>query len=85
MQSACMMVDSRCATTSVVRPLHSSRDRVLHVALGFRIKRRGRFVEQDDRRVLDQGARDGDALALTAGKLHAVFADRRVVAARESR
>ena len=59
-------------------------DRLLHVALGFRIERRGRFVEQDDGRVLDQRARDGDALALAAGKLQAVLADRGVVADRKA-
>ena len=35
-------------------------------------------------RVLDQRARDGDALALAAGKLQAVLADRRVVAGRKA-
>ena len=54
-------------------------DRLLHVALGFGVERRGRFVEQDDRRVFDQRPRYGDALALAAGQLHAVLADRRVV------
>ncbi len=55
-------------------------DRLLHVTLGFRIQRRGRLVEQDDRRILDQRARDRDALALAAGQLHAMLADRRIVA-----
>ncbi len=58
-------------------------DRLLHVPLGFGIERGGRFIEQDDGRVLDQRARDGDALALAAGELGAVLADRRVVVARE--
>ena len=58
-------------------------DRLLHVALGFGIERSGRLVEQDDRRILDQRARDLDALALPAGELQAVLADRRVVALRE--
>ena len=49
--------------------LAQMRDRVLHQPLGFGIERRGRLVEQDDRRVLDQRARDRDALALAAGKL----------------
>ena len=79
-----MIVDSRWAMTIVVRPLQSSAMRLLHVALGFGIERRGRLVEQDDRRILDQRARDGDALALAAGELQAVLADRRVVAGRES-
>ena len=59
-------------------------DRLLHLALGFGIERGGRLVEQDDRRVLEQGARNGDALALAAGQLRAVLADRRVVAEREA-
>ena len=59
-------------------------DRFLHMPLGFGIERCGRLVEQDDRRILDQRARDRDALALAAGELQAVLADRRVVAVRES-
>ena len=59
-------------------------DGVLDVALGFGVERGGRLVEQDDRRVLDQRAGDGDALALAAGQLHAVFADLGVVAVREA-
>ena len=59
-------------------------DRLLHGALQFRIEGRGGFIEQDDGRVLDQRARDGDALALAAGQLQAVLADRGVVARREA-
>ena len=59
-------------------------DRLLHLLFGFGIERGGGFVEQDDRRVLDQRARDRDALALAAGQLRAVLADRRVVAEREA-
>ena len=33
------------------------------------VERRGRLVEQQDRRLEDQRARDGDALALAAGEL----------------
>ena len=44
-------------------------DRLLHLLFGFRIQRRGGFIEQDDRRILDQRAGDGDALALAAGQL----------------
>src|SRR3954463_16288119 len=42
-------------------------DCFLHVFFGFRIQRRGGLIEQDDRRVLDQRTRYGDALALAAG------------------
>ena len=58
--------------------------RFLDVALGFGIERCGRFVEQDDRRILDQRACNRDALALAAGELHAVLADLSVVALREA-
>src|SRR5262249_15879548 len=54
--------------------------RFLDMALRFRIESRRGLVEQDDRAVLDQRPSDGDALALTARKLPAVLADRRVVA-----
>ena len=57
--------------------------RLAHLQLGFGIERGGGLVEQDDRRILDQRARNGHALALAAGKLCPMFADRRVVAARE--
>ena len=60
------------------------RDGVLHQPLGFGIERGRRLVEQDDRRILDQRAGDGDALALAARQLQAVLADRRVVAEREA-
>ena len=60
------------------------RDRLLHVALGFGVERRGRLIEQDDRRVLDQRAGNGDALALAAGELQPVLADRRIVSARQA-
>ena len=59
-------------------------DRFLHLLFGFRIQRRGGFIEQDDRRVLDQRAGHRDALALAAGQLRAVLADRRVVAERKA-
>jgi hypothetical protein len=59
-------------------------DRLLHLLFGFRIQRCGCFIEQDDRRVLDQRAGDRDALPLAAGKLRAMLADRGVVAERES-
>src|SRR5690349_16461658 len=59
-------------------------DRFLDLAFGLRIECRGGFIEQDNRRVLDQRACDRDALALAAGELGAVFADRRLIAEREA-
>ena len=83
MRSACMMVESRCAITSVVRPLQSSAIASCTWRSDSESSAGGRLVEQDDRRILDQRARDLDALALPAGELQAVLADRRVVALRE--
>ena len=60
-----------------------SLQRLLHLALGFGVQRRRRLVEQQDRRVLENRARDGDALALAAGELRALFADVGVVAVGE--
>src|SRR6516164_5746567 len=60
-------------------------DRALNLPLGFRIERSRRLVEQDNRRVLEQGACDGDALALAAGDLQAVLADLGVVPAGKCR
>src|SRR6266568_772425 len=57
---------------------------ILDLALGFAVERCGRLVEQDDGRVLDQGARDRDPLALAAGRLQAMLADRSVVASRKA-
>ena len=49
--------------------------------LDLAVERRGRLVQHQDRRVLQDHAGDGDALALAAGELHAALADMRVVAA----
>ena len=39
---------------------------LLHGSFGLRVERRGRLVQQEDGRVLEEGARYGDALALAA-------------------
>ena len=52
----------------------------MHLRLVLHIERSGGFVQQNDRRILQQRTRDGDALALATGKLAAVFADHGVVA-----
>ncbi len=61
---------------------HGMIERLLYGGFRFRIERRGRLVEQEDRRLADQRAGDRQPLALAAGQRHAVFADRRVVALR---
>src|SRR5581483_8333393 len=57
--------------------------RLAHLQLRLAVKRRGRLVEQYDRRVLDQRPCDGDTLALSARELQSMLADRRIVAVRE--
>ena len=51
--------------------------RLLDRRLGAAVERAGRLVEDQDRRVLEQGAGDGDALLLAARKLEAALADHR--------
>src|ERR1044071_1118134 len=72
----------RCAMTSVVRSHIRALERVLDGRFGLRIEVAGRLVEQQDRRVLEQGARDRDTLLLSAGQAHAALAEVRVVAVR---
>ena len=48
------------------------------------VQARRRFIENEDSWIGEHGARDGDALALTARQLHAALADDRVVALLES-
>ena len=52
---------------------------LLDGALGLGVHARGRFVEDEDGRVLEQGAGDGDALLLAAGEAVAALADDGVV------
>ena len=40
----------------------------LDLVLALGVECRGRFIEHDDRGVLEKGAGDGDALALSAGE-----------------
>ena len=74
--------DRRCAMMSTVRPF----------AIALRLRRMisslsassaaGRLVEDQDARVGDERARDGDALALPARQVDAALDDRRVIALR---
>ena len=75
------MVESRCAMAITVLPAISVLEALLDRGLDFAVERRGRLVEHQDRCVLEDDARDRDALALAAGELHAALADLRVVAA----
>src|SRR5690606_1474720 len=59
-------------------------DRGIHLAFRFDVEIRGCLVEDQDRRILQQCARDRDALALSARDLAAHFADLRLVAERQA-
>ena len=77
MRSQCSIVDSRCAITIVVRPRISCFERRLDQALGLGVERRGRLVEDQDRRILEDRARDRDPLPLAARQTDAALADDR--------
>src|SRR5690348_4353134 len=55
----------------------------LDLALGFRVESRGRLVENQDLRRLQDDPRDRDALLLAARKLKAALADHRLIAVRQ--
>ena len=56
------------------------RHRLLHKHLGTGVDRRGRLVEDEQRRVGQEGSGDGDELSLTGGDAASVGVDDRVVA-----
>ena len=58
---------------------HQVREAFLDHGFGFGIEAGGGFVENQDARIGEDGAGDGDALALAAGKFHAALADDGVV------
>ena len=68
----------------VVRPCPQPVERPLDARFGLDVERAGGLVEDQDRRVLEDGARDGEALALAAGQRGAALADDEVVAAAAS-
>ena len=55
---------------------HQVRQRLLHQPLGFGVERRGRLVEDQDRRVLQERPRDRQPLPLAARQPLAALADR---------
>jgi hypothetical protein len=79
MMSACATVLRRCAMTNVVRPLNSSAsDAWISCSLSVSRLRR-RLVEDEDLRIGEDRAGDGETLALPARELEAALADERVV------
>ncbi len=79
-----MIVLSLWAMTMTVRPLDKCVDGLLHLHLVFRVERCGRFVQQNDRRILQYGTGDGYALLLAAGERATAFAHHRVVSLRQA-
>ena len=65
-------------------PEHQPLQRVLHSAFALAVQCRRGLVQDQHRRVLGDGARDGQPLALAARQLVAVVADRRVQALRQA-
>ena len=57
-----------------------AQQRLLHRPFALVVERAGCFVEDQDLRVLEEGAGDGDALALAARELDAALADIGVIA-----
>ena len=55
--------------------LHQPVERLLHQDFIFSVERRSGFVQQQDRRVLENGAGDGEALPLATRKRHAALAE----------
>src|SRR6185503_3303755 len=53
--------------------LHQRIELLLDRGLDLAVERRGRLVEDEDRRILEDDARQGDALALAARKLDATL------------
>ena len=77
--SALRIVLSRWAMTKLVR-LAISRSSASWMSFSVRrIHAGGGFVQNQNRRVLQQGARDADALLFADAQLHAAFADSRIV------
>ena len=85
MTSAWTIVDSRCAITNTVRSGEQSIDGFLDESFRLGVERGRRFVENENRRIDEQRARDGESLALAAGQPRAAFAEDGVVAVRQAR
>lgn len=61
---------------------HQFGNRLLNQDFIFRVKGCCCFVKQDNRRIFQQSASDGNTLALTAGKSAAVFTENRLIPVR---
>ena len=56
-------------------PRHQALERQLHHALALGVERARRLVEQQDRPIGEDRARDREALPLAAGQAHAALAE----------
>jgi hypothetical protein len=65
-------------------PAGQIREGFLDEPFGFGVERGGRFVEDEDGRIREDGARDGEPLSLTAGEKNAALADASMSAAAAS-
>ena len=65
-----------------VRPLHQPLQCLDDVSLGFAVERRRRLIQNEYRGIADDGARDPDALPLTARECQTAIAHRGVVSLR---
>ena len=63
-------------------PLAETVDASLDPLLGDTVQRRSRFIQNQDRRILQKHTRDGDALFLTAGEHDAAFPDEALIPVR---
>jgi hypothetical protein len=63
--------------------LEQSVDGFLHQALRLGVQRGGGFVEDEDRRIDEQGARNGETLALSSGEARTAFTENGVVPVRQ--
>jgi hypothetical protein len=78
-------VDRRCAMTMRRAPRGDAFSVVLDLGLGAAVERARRLVEDQDRRILEQGPRDRDALLLAARQLQSALADFGVVTVGQDR
>src|SRR5439155_11565979 len=62
---------------------HQVGERLLHEHLGLRIQFGGGFVQNENGRILQNRARNGDALPLAAAQARAAFANHGVIALRQ--
>ena len=79
-RSAWRMVLRRWAITNEVRPLQQGGEALLDQPLALGVEVAGGLVEDEDPRVGQHGAGDGQPLALAAAQAHAALADQGVVA-----